>query len=390
MATTGNGRAPVATRTITVVRPTLRRPRAIGLASGVAGLVALACALGLPAGAQGGVPANTARIDGHRSLTTCVSAPCVLVGRWHVPEPSRVASVQVPWQAASFVAMAGRTRVRLPAPFELACPTPSVCVGLVDAASPLVWTRDAGRHWTAQRNPDPPFTPASLSCRTATSCVVLANTAGPPMLWWTTDAGARWHVVQGPLQTAQVSDVDCVSARFCIYDASSYLEPGAAVAWSAGPAAPWRFVPLTREIQTETELVECPSAGACLAAYRTPSSGLIVLASDDAARSWHQIASVSHRVQALQSTTGVDCTSGPQCWIGIRTYASAQNAALYVDPADATSLLEDFPASRFIEPVGGPVCHPGTCVFFVRWHGEPSAATVPATPVTATSIGASR
>ena len=324
---------------------------------------------------------RASRIVGHLSLATCVSAPCVAVGRWQISEPAPGVELNLPWQAsATFVATRDGHSVRLAAPDELTCPTRAACVGLVTGPLPVVWTDDAGRHWDAIRVPGDSPSPSSISCYTARACVALATSNGPPILWWTTDRGGRWQVVNGPIQVAHVNQLDCVSVRRCLFDATSYLHPGATIAWSAGPAMPWHFVSLTREIDTFTQFVECISRTRCVSAYRTPSTGLVVKATSDGGRSWRSVASVSNREESTQDTTGADCTALGQCWIGLRTYASAQNDALFVDVRNDRRVLEEFPSGPFILPLGGTVCHGSSCFFFVKWHGTMHAAAVPLVP----------
>jgi photosystem II stability/assembly factor-like uncharacterized protein len=131
--------------------------------------------------------------------------------------------------------------------YQLACPGPAECWGLGWGESgPIFHTTDGGASWTEQRGLDH-LGGYDISCPTAATCYVSGSVAGgggtlDMSVVWTHDAGDHWSFTETPVLGDQRA-VACATASRCVvadFDGNVTLETvDGGATWSTSSQLDW-------------------------------------------------------------------------------------------------------------------------------------------------------
>lgn len=366
-------------------------------------MVALACAMAVPAGAAFAASGpwaiqkspNSTLPGGTFASVACSSADaCTAVGTYQSPS-GLVATLAERWNGTAWARQAipnlpGVTSSAVPKLFSVSCPSARFCAAVggtgplsstPDRAASLVWN---GRSWAVRSVPLPAGgTEAELSqvsCVTRTFCEAVGSRASGTGTVTLAEVwrGSGWRAQRSPSPFAFKADtfsgVSCVSAVFC--EATGYNSLTDAVFAERWNGTSWRSQALPRSTGFD-EVVSCASATFCEAV------------GFGAARwngtSWRGQAVPRPAGATFIDLTGVSCASAKFCdavgqssngvaavaWHGRSWRSQPVPAGIGVPPGTKLSGVSCVATSTC--EAAGQIARPGTVLprtLAARWNGH--------------------
>ncbi len=198
--------------------------------------------------------------------------------------------------------------------------TDCYAVGSAKGAAEWLVSTNHGSSWSQSGLEDSSinqYAPPSLSCKTASDCVVIGTTVsagGPPTSYSTTDGGSEWTQTSTSLTGDTPAAISCSSTSACVSVGSTENnEGGALILVSTDFGLQWitEPVPETPDFFDSLAGVSCASTSDCVAVG--VSSNGYALTTSDGGGSWFE-----HLVSTPTSATlhAVACTTTSDC-IGV-------------------------------------------------------------------------
>ncbi len=309
---------------------------------------------------------------------------------------------------------------------SLACVSASTCA-LVEAttSSParffFSWTTNGGRDWTALPAPDAlsiaqrawncatdgsvcgdfSIGPMSLSCMTASSCVIVASSppalpaglpalsagSGPPNVparsveFVTKNRGHTWNRVSLPSRFL-AAQVQCFAWGSCI--ATSDIAAAVRALYSTDGGITWASARIPA-LRGYLGSLSCSDASSCTAVLFPPieakSTVGTMLVSKDGGRSWLRL--TGPKLPPGKVVTSLSCPTSSDCWasadLQISMYEVASGAPAGGLVASTTNggdswQVDQLPSS--VEGVGAVSCPSSKACFALGWSGSSSVLLI--------------
>ena len=241
------------------------------------------------------------------NAVSCASASwCMAVGDYN--DTQSTVTLAETWNGSQWTQVAapggGLTAV--------SCTSPSACLA-TSGSTVQQWN---GTAWSVITPPPGSPSLASVSCRSATDCLLTGNAGGGPYAAVWNGSGFRQQPVPNPAGRAELLDAVCPAAASCEGVGSSGGGPGSTGSFSL--AAGWNGTAWTVSRMGPYDslaAVSCGSATRCLAtgSYLTPGDDQVALAEQEQSGGTWQPVSPAPPSPGVSELYQVSCLSAANC-----------------------------------------------------------------------------